>query len=160
MADNDPSSVNITKHMDDIQTFLMTLAQENTYQDVVLVCKDEVIWSVRVLLALAYPLMAEVLKERSEQKELVVFLPDFKSQEVKARVEEILTSGIKEDNETEEQNDDMMKLSNVPDDEPSLNVRNSSLECGKGSLYKKGIQLLFLTKQVLWNVHILLLKMS
>ena len=129
MADNAPMLVNITKYMDDIQIFLMTLAQEDTYKDVMLVCKDEVIWGVRVLLALAYPLMAEVLKERSEQKELVVFLPDFKSQEVKARVEEILTSGIKKESDREEQNVDTMELSNVPDDEPSQNVRN--FECGK-----------------------------
>ena len=83
-----------TKQMDDIHIILMTLAQEETYQDVMLVCKDEIILGVRVL-ALAYPLMAEVLKERSEQKELVVFLPDFKSQE------EFLTSGIKKEKDRE-----------------------------------------------------------
>ena len=80
--------------MDDIHIILMTLAQEETYQDVMLVCKDEIILGVRVL-ALAYPLMAEVLKERSEQKELVVFLPDFKSHE------EFLTSGIKKEKDRE-----------------------------------------------------------
>ena len=80
--------------MDDIHIILMTLAQEDTYQDVMLVCKDEIIWGVRVL-ALAYPLMAEVLKERSEQTELVVFLPDFKSQE------EFLTSEIKKEKHRE-----------------------------------------------------------
>ena len=79
----------------------MTLAQEDTYQDVMLVCKDEIIWGVRVLLALAYPLMAEVLKEKSEQKELVVLLPDFKSLDVKSRVEEFLTSGIKKEKDRE-----------------------------------------------------------
>ena len=84
----------ITKQMDDIHIILMTLTQEDTYQDVMLVCKDEIIWGVRVL-ALAYPLMAEVLKERSEQKELVVVLPDFKSQE------EFLTSGIKKEKDRE-----------------------------------------------------------
>ena len=83
-----------TKQMDDIHIILMTLAQEETYQDVMLVCKDEIILGVRVF-ALAYPLMAEVLKERSEQKELVVFLPDFKSQE------EFLTSGIKKEKDRE-----------------------------------------------------------
>ena len=136
MAANEPALVNITKQMDDTQIFLMNQAQADTYQDVMLACQDEVIWGVRVLLALAYPLMAEVLKERSEQEELVVFLPDFKSQEVKDRVQEILTSGIKIENEREEQNGDTIEFTNIPDGKPSLDVQNSPLECGKGNIHK------------------------
>ena len=56
----------------------------------------------RLLLSLAYPLLEEVLRERDQEEELVLLLPGFRSQEVRARVRDFLEGAIKVEVKEEE----------------------------------------------------------
>ena len=61
----------------EIQETLTRSAVQDYYKDVKVVCKDNTVWGPRVILALAYPLMAEILRDRNEDMELVLILPDY-----------------------------------------------------------------------------------
>ena len=95
---NDEVNITNTQSVQyEIQAMLIRSAVLDCYNDVMVVCKDNTVWGPRVILALAYPLMAEILRDRNEDKELVLILPDFTAQEVNTRVEEFLCGHIKED---------------------------------------------------------------
>ena len=95
---NDEVNITITQHVQcEIQEMLMRSAVKDCYNDVMVVCKDNTVWESRVILALAYPLMAEILRDRNEDKELVLILPDFTAEEVNTRVAQFLSGNIKEE---------------------------------------------------------------
>ena len=93
----------------EIQAMLIRSAVKDYYKDVKVVCKDNTVWGPRVILALAYPLMAEILRDRNEDKELVLILPDFTAQEVNTRVSEFLCGDIKEEVMEENVEDEVIK---------------------------------------------------
>ena len=95
----------------EIQEMLTSSAVKDYYMDVMVVCKDDTVWGSRVILALAYPLMAEILRDRNEDKELVLILPDFTAQEVNTRVEEFLCGNIKQ--ETIEDNVEVVVIKDI-----------------------------------------------
>jgi len=81
----------------DIHKTLSKLAVKHCYKDVKLICCDDTIWSVRVILALVYPHMADILKDRNQEKELVLILPDITAEEVITKVEQFLQGKIKDE---------------------------------------------------------------
>lgn len=85
-----------------IMAEVAVLAQSPIYQDVVMVCQDSRISGSRLLLALAYPLLTEILKGRDED-ELVLLLPDFLTQEVTDMVTDFLEErlNVKEQQDTQ-----------------------------------------------------------
>ena len=76
---------------------LASMAADWKNQDCKLRCKEgKVVSGVRVLLALAYPTMMEVLKERGDEEEdLVLILPDFQAEEVQTRMDDLFNGRIK-----------------------------------------------------------------
>ena len=76
---------------------LASMATDRKNQDCKLRCKDgQIVSGVRVLLALAYPTMMKVLKERrDEEEDLVLILPDFQAEEVRARMDDLFKGRIK-----------------------------------------------------------------
>ena len=72
---------------------LLPLAQDPSYLDVTLVCKDGKTRGNRLLLALAIPHMEDLLRER-EGEETTMLLPDFKIQEVVRRVEDFFQKQV------------------------------------------------------------------
>ena len=76
---------------------LAAMAKDKKNQDCKLRCKEgKVVSSVRILLALAYPTMMEVLKEREDdEEELVLILPDFQAEEVNTRFDDLFRGKIK-----------------------------------------------------------------
>ena len=78
MAMNDQMIITNTQSIkSEIQAMLTRSAVQDYYKDVMVVCKDNTVWGPRVILALAYPLMAEILRDRNEDMELVLILPDY-----------------------------------------------------------------------------------
>ena len=76
---------------------LSSMATDWKNQDCKLRCKEgQVVSGVRVLLALAFPSMMKVLKERGdEEEELVLILPDFNAEEVRTRMDDLFKGKIK-----------------------------------------------------------------
>ena len=71
---------------------LVCLAQKADYQDVALVCGDGRVRGARMLLAMVFPHMKNMLRERSEE-EVVVIMPDTGADEVNSKIADFLTGG-------------------------------------------------------------------
>ena len=71
---------------------LVSLAHKPMYQDVTLVCSDSRLRGARLLLAITFPYMKELLKERREE-EMVVIMPDTKAEEVNNKLADFLING-------------------------------------------------------------------
>ena len=97
---------NIQSAENDLKLALASLATKDCYKDVRLECKNGSLWGVRVILALAYPFMADLIRDREQQKELVLLLPDFTVEEVDARLEEFLAGRIKQESSEEDNVDE------------------------------------------------------
>ena len=97
--------LNLKADKTDIFVTLVSSVQKDCYKDVMIVCEDDTVWGPKVILALTFPLMAEILREREEEKELVLLLPDFTVKEVNTRIEQFLYGFVKEGSlETQEIN--------------------------------------------------------
>ena len=68
------------------------MADKPVYQDVTLVCADSKVRGAKLLLAITFPHMKEMLKERREE-EMVVIMPDIKAEEVNNKLVDFLLNG-------------------------------------------------------------------
>ena len=75
--------------MDEICSSLAALSRQENFQDVRMVCQDGEVRGARLVLALAFPHMEEVMEER-EEEELVLILPHMQVAEVTNRLEDFL----------------------------------------------------------------------
>ena len=50
--------------------------------DIRVICQDRIIWGVRILLALAYPSLKEVLAGRDDEDGLTLIMPDYTAREI------------------------------------------------------------------------------
>ena len=77
------------ERLDEICSSLAALSRQENFQDVRMVCQDGEVRGARLVLALAFPHMEEVMEER-EEEELVLILPHMQVTEVTNRLEDFL----------------------------------------------------------------------
>ena len=87
--------------MKEVELCLISQSQMTIYQDVTVVCEDKILLLVKPLLAMAYPLMTELLRDREEH--ITVLMPGFKAKDVNARVKMVMAGTLKND-----QNDELL----------------------------------------------------
>jgi len=76
-------------------------ADNDQFQDTTLVCRDQTISSSKLLLALAFPTLENILLVREECLDLVIFLPDFTAENVRNMLNNFLFG----DNTVDQQQD-------------------------------------------------------
>jgi len=82
------------ERIDEICSSLAALSRQENFQDVRMVCQDGEVRGARLVLALAFPHMEEVMEER-EEEELVLILPHMQVVEVTNRLEDFLLPATK-----------------------------------------------------------------
>ena len=82
----------VNKQGSEFWNSLVSLAHKPNYQDVTLVCSDSKVRGARLLLAMTFPHMKELLRERREE-EMVVIMPDTKAEEVNNKLADFLFNG-------------------------------------------------------------------
>ena len=63
--------------------------------DIRVICQDRIIWGVRILLALAYPSLKEVLAGRDDEDGLTLIMPDYTAREIEDRVKSLIEGNFK-----------------------------------------------------------------
>ena len=84
---------------------LLPLAQDPSFHDVTLICKDGEAFGNSLLLALAIPHMEQLLKEREGEQAIIMILPQFKTQEVSSAVEDFFQQQLGENVKDEDINE-------------------------------------------------------
>jgi len=77
------------ERIDEICSSLAAMSKQENFQDVRMVCQDGEVRGARLVLALAFPHMEEVMEER-EEEELVLILPHMQVVEVTNRLKDFL----------------------------------------------------------------------
>ena len=107
------SNYNFIKNIDFavILNSLTSLCQEPVLHDVILVCGDGTIQSSRALLALAFPPLMKVLKNREEEV-LVLIMPDFTQVEIEDLLRKLLSYNLVDtrvDSKLDEDDEEQLK---------------------------------------------------
>ena len=63
--------------------------------DIRIICQDRKIYGVRILLALAYPSLKEVLAGRDDEDGITLIMPDYTAREIEERVKLLIEGGFK-----------------------------------------------------------------
>ena len=79
-----------TFSLSDLWGNLLALSRVSSYQDIKLLCQDGEICSSRLLLSLTLPYIEPLVRDRDEEDEIVVLLPQYKINDVVGRMEEVL----------------------------------------------------------------------
>jgi hypothetical protein len=79
----------------DYQSVLESWWEQEDFRDTRLVCGDTVLWGMRLLLALAYPALSQVLQGRDDE-DICLIMPEFTSVQVTSRISDLLRGRLVE----------------------------------------------------------------
>ena len=134
---NGDSNYNFIKNIDLalILNSLTSLCQETVLHDVTLVCGDGTMKSSRALLALAFPPLMEVLKNREEEV-LVLIMPDFTQVEIKDLLRKLLSYNLVDtrvDSKLDEDDEEQLKYFDMLTTDIKQETTLSSTESVRGT---------------------------
>ena len=98
---------------------LLALSGVPSYQDIKLICQDGELSGSRLLLSLTLPYLEPFVKDRDEEDEIVVLLPQYKISDVAGRMEDVLRRVDVKDE----------ALSDIDDTTDNDGTNNDNAEC-------------------------------